>query len=372
MFERFDQTTVRAIVLATDATRKLGQDAVGTAQLLIGIAGVPGIASGTLASFGVYVKNLRSAVINIVGKGKYLAARDVPFTPKAQRALQLAWEEAESYGCDSIMPEHILVALLANNDDDDVAFRVLEELCGDVDEIRSVLVEVINGMPVPVPIEEADWISEGFSHESTGATSLHEATRNLYATYAFIKHDSVPDSMLDWLEQKESLVGVYINAEDNYLAVCKEGIHLYDGDAKVYAGFDNIASVELPDTEDDRYLKLVLRAKKNVLMLPVWHETEDVLDLFHLYDFILFTLKTPAAKRDIRNINSKNDLIDYLRQPSVATESLIDLAAWLEDGSPQVSWLEALKIEQSVWQDPNALRLLALIFTRFPNAAGSN
>lgn len=370
MLERFDEAAVLAVLLASDASRKTGHNFAGTEQLLLGIAGVPGIASETLASFGVYGRNLRPAVLNITGRGTYHVDREIPFTPRAQRVLQLASEQSQKLGSNKIGTEHLLLGLLIENAG--VAISALEDLGVDSAEVRTVLFEVMNGMPVPDPIEAAVLISEECVDEFAGALSLEEAVGNLCATYAFIKRSSVSESMLDWVDQKESIIGVYINAQDNYLVICKEGIHYYDGEAKAYIGFNTTVSVELPNTEDDRYLRLILRPGKQVFMLPVWHATEDVLDLFHMYDFIRLTLKTPAAKRDIRTISSKDDLIDYLRQPSVTTEGLTDLAAWLEDGSPRSSWLETLKIDPTVWQDPNALRLMALIFTRFPNCAERN
>lgn len=366
MLEQLDETSVRAVLIATNESRKAGHNFVGTEQLLLGVIAVPGMAAQTMAAFGVYVKNLRSVVKSIVGYGSGYVSKEIPFTPRAERVLQIGLEQAGLQDCDSIRPEHLLWALLS--DDEGVAIRILEEFFDvEPDHLRSVLTDVMAGMPVPEPAETfIPYID--FDKQPERASTWEGAIWNLSTTDSFFRGDSVSQQMLDWLDQKESLIGVYMNADDNYLVLLQQGIHCFDGDAKTYIGFDTIESVELPATEDDRYLKLILRSKSNAYMLPVWHDTEEVPDLILLYDLIHFALQTPAAAAvDLRDISSKADLIRYIRQPSVTSEGLSELAAWLEGGAPDSSWLAALKIDPIVWQDSDALKLMALIFTRFPN-----
>ena len=63
MFERFTEKAIRVIMLAQEESRRLGHNFVGTEQLLLGlIAEGTGIASKTLKSMGVNIKEAREEV----------------------------------------------------------------------------------------------------------------------------------------------------------------------------------------------------------------------------------------------------------------------------------------------------------------------
>lgn len=72
---------------------------------------------------------------------------------------------------------------------------------------------------------------------------------------------------------------------------------------------------------------------------------------------------------DIQNIQSKADLIYFLRQPSVQSAGFEELACWLESGGPNPSWLSPLEIAPQTLNDPSVWRLFALMLLRTPKAA---
>jgi len=369
MFERFTEQAVNAMTLAEEEARRLGHNFVGTEQILLGLIGEgTAIAARTLASFGLYVKNVRTAVESIDGYGSGIISRQIPFTPRAQRALALAAEQAEEWRLEYIGAEHILLGLLGENEG--AAVRVLRYFGVEPAALRDRVVQVINGVESPeaaeplIPVTFAD-----VDDQELRALSREEALLNLYGLYSFIKADSVPPEMLGWLEDRESILGVYLNAEDDYLVICENGLHWYNGEAKSYLDYKSIVSVALPSNEEERYLRLVLRPNHKVSMLPVLHETEDYPDLPDMYEFLSYTIRSPIGKINVQDIRSRDDFISFLRQPDINTGGFASLASWLEEGAPNSSWLDTLKIAPETLEDPSVWRLLALVFLRFPECA---
>jgi ATP-dependent Clp protease ATP-binding subunit ClpC len=113
---------------------------VGTEHLLLALLGEDGgTAAGVLKSSGVTYEQVRTAVIRMMGTGAEAdpAAEEPSFTGPAQRALDLAQQEASSRGEDPAGTEHILLALVAEGDG--AAVRILLQLDADPAAIRSAL-----------------------------------------------------------------------------------------------------------------------------------------------------------------------------------------------------------------------------------------
>ena len=134
--------TKRVVELAIDEARKLGHSHVGTEHLLLGIAREgEGVPSGVLESLGVSLEKVRDHVIATLGQQQGGDARQ-PFATIAgsmawggspashmdrldaasRRALARAYWEAGRANYETIMPHHLLLALVA---DDEVWMRRL-------------------------------------------------------------------------------------------------------------------------------------------------------------------------------------------------------------------------------------------------------
>src|SRR5437764_497968 len=151
--------TKRVIELAIDEARKLGHSHVGTEHLLLGIVREgEGVASGVLDSLGIGLEKVRHQVIAALGQqhpdtasatattaamsGAFITATQssMPLDrldTVSRRALARAYWEAGRANDDRIMPHHLLLALVAdeemwirrlllelNIDQADVALRV--------------------------------------------------------------------------------------------------------------------------------------------------------------------------------------------------------------------------------------------------------
>src|SRR5271154_3929648 len=127
MFERFTEKSIKVIMLAQEEARRLGHNFVGTEQILLGLIGEgTGIAARTLKHFGATLKDARVEVEKIIGRGSGFISIEIPFTPRAKRALEYSWEEARQLGHDYIGTEHLLLGVI--RDPEGVAVRVLEAL----------------------------------------------------------------------------------------------------------------------------------------------------------------------------------------------------------------------------------------------------
>lgn len=136
MFERFTDKAIKVIMLAQEEARRLGHNLVGTEQVLLGLIGEgSGVAAKVLISMGVNLKDARTEVEKIIGRGSSSVPVEVPFTPRAKRVLELSLEEAHELGDNFISTEHLLLALLQGGEG--VATKVLENLGVNPSDVRS-------------------------------------------------------------------------------------------------------------------------------------------------------------------------------------------------------------------------------------------
>jgi ATP-dependent Clp protease ATP-binding subunit ClpA len=136
MFERFTEQARQVVILAQDEARSLRHNYIGTEHILLGLLRVDeSFAASTLESLDVTLDRVRSEVIRVVSRGAEIPTGQIPFTPRAKRALELALREAISRGHRMIGPEHILLALVQV--EEGVAVRVVEYLGTTAEEVRA-------------------------------------------------------------------------------------------------------------------------------------------------------------------------------------------------------------------------------------------
>lgn len=142
MFERFTEKAIKVVMLAQEEARRLGHNFVGTEQLLLGLIGEStGIAAKVLKSMGVNLKDARTEVEKVIGRGSGFVAVEIPFTPRAKRVLELSLEEARNLGHNYIGTEHILLGLLREGEG--VAARCLDTLGADASKIRTQVIRMV-------------------------------------------------------------------------------------------------------------------------------------------------------------------------------------------------------------------------------------
>ncbi|MBO6256419.1 AAA family ATPase, partial [bacterium] len=193
MFESFTEKAIKVIMLAQEEARRLGHNFVGTEQVLLGLIGEgTGVAAKTLKSMGVNLKDARTEVEKIIGRGSGFVAVEIPFTPRAKRVLELSWDEARQLGHNYIGTEHLLLGLIREGEG--VAARVLENLGVDLNKVRSNVIKML-GDSKPTSASGASSSSSGSGSSSSSSKaktpSLDEFGRDLTLAAQELRLDPV-------------------------------------------------------------------------------------------------------------------------------------------------------------------------------------
>jgi ATP-dependent Clp protease ATP-binding subunit ClpA len=164
MFERFSDEGRQAVVLAQDEALELRHGWIGTEHLLLGLLRADGDGARLLTGFGIELASAREEVLAIIGPGEEdidrealatlgidldvvrerversfgrgalsrrggcgrgILGRQVPFTPRAKKALELTLREGIALGARELRGEHLVLGLLRT--DDGVAAKVLQK-----------------------------------------------------------------------------------------------------------------------------------------------------------------------------------------------------------------------------------------------------
>ena len=149
MFERFTERARQVVVYAQDEARALKHNYIGTEHLLLGLLREEeGPAARVLAGLDITVKEVRTQVTRIVGEGEEAASGQIPFTPRAKKALELSLREALSLGHNYIGTEHVLLGLVRVNEG--VAARILLDFDADADKVRDAVLRALGSQRRPV------------------------------------------------------------------------------------------------------------------------------------------------------------------------------------------------------------------------------
>lgn len=121
MFDRFNDSARRAILLAGNVARHYGQDHIGTGHLLFGIVAAVGLdqapaAAGVIAALGVEPQSVRDLILPRLGNNREPSPLRLPFTPDLKSALEHAVRSADVIGSSDIGAEHLLAGLAGNPD----------------------------------------------------------------------------------------------------------------------------------------------------------------------------------------------------------------------------------------------------------------
>ena len=191
MFERFTEKAIKVIMLAQEEARRLGHNFVGTEQVLLGLIGEgTGVAAKTLKSMGVNLKDARTEVEKIIGRGSGFVAVEIPFTPRAKRVLELSWDEARQLGHNYIGTEHLLLGLIREGEG--VAARVLENLGVDLNKVRTNVIKMLGDTkPQSSSGSSSSSSSSSSSGGKTKTPSLDEFGRDLTLAAQELRLDPV-------------------------------------------------------------------------------------------------------------------------------------------------------------------------------------
>lgn len=145
MFNRFTERARKVLVLAKEEARRFNHDYIGTEHILLGlIREGEGVACAVLQNLSVDLERLRIEIEKLVTSGSVASVLgDIPFTPRAKKALELSAEEARSLGHNYIGTEHILLGLL--REEEGIASQVLFSLGVDLKRVKNEIYNLLGG-----------------------------------------------------------------------------------------------------------------------------------------------------------------------------------------------------------------------------------
>ena len=127
--------TLTILRFAKQEARSMNRKIVGSEFILLGIIDeAVGIGARVLAKLGITIKDARLEVERVLGIGHDYAEKDISFSDRAKKILEMAWEKAKDSNNTKIASENILWAITQAQDS--VAMKVLSNLGTDVVEIN--------------------------------------------------------------------------------------------------------------------------------------------------------------------------------------------------------------------------------------------
>ncbi len=153
MFERFSSRVKRILDLAKEEAIRFGHSYIGTEHLLLGLLeeGIlsgksQGIATATLELMGYDLERIKIEAERVMHSGfPLLTVGDLPLDSEAKRVLELAVEEAKSYGHSYIGSEHLLLGIIRG--ERGLTYQVLERLGITEQKVREMIYEILGGRP---------------------------------------------------------------------------------------------------------------------------------------------------------------------------------------------------------------------------------
>lgn len=143
----FTELARKAIEFARDEAARLRHDYIGTEHLLLGLVRLgEGRAIEVIGNLGLELTDLKMAVEEVVQpSGGTMTMGQLPLTARAKKTLEISGQEARALKSKDIDTEHILLALL--KDEEGVASQVLSMFEIDYKEVYDELKNIDGGKP---------------------------------------------------------------------------------------------------------------------------------------------------------------------------------------------------------------------------------
>lgn len=146
-WERFTQRARRVLSLAQEEAERLNHSYIGSEHVLIGlIREEGGVAGRVLRELGLEEQRMQAMVERLSGVGTRTPFTKIELSPSTKRILELAVDEARRMGQHYISTEHLLLALVRQNEG--VAMDVLRKFGISAEQIRRQTRRMLKESPV--------------------------------------------------------------------------------------------------------------------------------------------------------------------------------------------------------------------------------
>jgi len=172
MFRKFTQRARNTVIHAQEEAREMGHPAIGTEHILLGLLREgEGVGARALINLGIDLANVREEVKRFIGREENAAegpAGDLPITPRVKKVFNLSFDEARLQGVNYVGTEHILLALL--REEEGLASQVLLSMGVKLDALRQQVMLLLGGDASGTGASESTADSPGgqapFNHKS--------------------------------------------------------------------------------------------------------------------------------------------------------------------------------------------------------------
>jgi ATP-dependent Clp protease ATP-binding subunit ClpC len=145
MNNKFSLRVQQVIQFAREEALRLGHDFIGTEHLLLGIVRLgDGLAVQILTNLGCDLDEIRESIEEMVDTSKStMKIGNIPFTKRAEKVLKISYIEGKNYSSEIIGTEHLLLALL--KEEDCMAANVLAGFNVTYDAVKNDLDNMLRG-----------------------------------------------------------------------------------------------------------------------------------------------------------------------------------------------------------------------------------
>ncbi|MBW9148304.1 ATP-dependent Clp protease ATP-binding subunit [Clostridium sp. CM028] len=165
MFNKFTERSQKILVYAQEEAKQLKHGYVGTEHILLGILkDEDGVCKKSLDDMKISFEGVKKLVMEYEGEGDIeMRSSEIPLTPRTKRLLELSLLEARNLNHNYISPEHILLALI--REEEGVAYTILANLGADFNKLRNGILN--------------NWCSEDTPKGSLSKEKQKQGTPNL-------------------------------------------------------------------------------------------------------------------------------------------------------------------------------------------------
>lgn len=140
MVQKFTAHAQRAVGLAREEAKGLNHSYIGTVHLLLGLVRLgEDIPLPSLSSLGISPQALRAQVVETLGRGTHVPSGHIPFAPRTKQVIELSGREALQLGSDYTGPEHLLLGIIS--EDEDEAAQLLVTLGANLNRVRQQMIQ---------------------------------------------------------------------------------------------------------------------------------------------------------------------------------------------------------------------------------------
>jgi hypothetical protein len=150
MFDRFTDRARKVMGYSRQESQRYNHEYIGTEHMLLGlVAEGTGTACDVLKTLDIDRKRIREETEKLLTHGTTMATMgQIPFTPRARKALELAYQEASNLGHNYIGTEHLLLGLIREREG--IGAAVLRTLKVELEDVREEVLELLGSPPASV------------------------------------------------------------------------------------------------------------------------------------------------------------------------------------------------------------------------------